>query len=157
MNQKQQRALSLFQEAITAMTQTGILRSHRYLGDIGEFLCATEFGIDLVTNLRETGHDGFLESRRVQVKYHGGKSTTVNLGKPTDYEEVFVVLGPDSVMRPTDQSAHFLVYRVSASDVSAFVSPKGKHFCTKHRLKSCPVHPIDFNGTKGEVDAPKRP
>lgn len=135
----QKQAITGFISAVEILRNSGVVRSHRYLGDIGEFLCADSFGIDLASNLRQAGYDGVIENRLVQIKYHGGKSTTVNLGDPAHYDEVFVVLGPDSVIRPDGFSEEFLVYQLSATSVREFGSENGNYFCTDGRLPFQPT------------------
>jgi len=133
-------------EAIARLRDEGIVRSHRYLGDLGEFLCADAFGIDLARNLRQVGHDGQREDLRAQIKYHGGKTTTVNLGDPDRYDEVFVVLGPDSVLRPDGHPEEFLVYLLTAAEVRAFESENGNYFCTERRLPRRPTRCMGLTG-----------
>jgi hypothetical protein len=132
------------------LRDSGIIRSHRYLGDIAEFLCADKFGVNLATNLRQLGHDGLLKTKRVQIKYHGGKSTTVDLGDPENYDEVFVVLWPDSIFRPKDKPKKFLIYRLSASQARNFESKATSYYCTANRLNGYYVDSIDFEIQEAE-------
>jgi len=147
MTPTQQKAISEFFKAILGLRQTGIIRSQRYLADLGEFLCADTFGIDLARSLREVGHDGLRGAVRVQVKYHGGKSTTANLGNPDQYDEVYLVLGPDSVLRPKGLAEDFLIYQFAATAVKKFESSKsvGNHYCTKARIPTNPVRKISLS------------
>src|SRR5258708_5341602 len=115
-------AINKFLRSGAELRQQRIVRSHRSLGDLGEFLCADAFAIDLATNLRQVGHDGLRDQLRAQIKYHGGKSTTVDLGDPAHYDEVYVVLGPDSIIRPDGYAEEFLIYQLSASEVREFAS-----------------------------------
>lgn len=118
MTQLQRDAISRFRDSIAELRQVGVIRSDRYLGDIGEFLCADRYGITLATNCREVGYDGTIGADRVQVKYHGGKSTTVSAGDPGGYQFLYVVLGPDSVLRSV-AGDNFLIYRFSAEELLA--------------------------------------
>jgi hypothetical protein len=138
MTSEHKLAIFAFIAAVAQLRNAGIVRSHRYLGDLGEFLCADAFAINLATNLRQVGHDGHIEARRVQVKYHGGKSTTVDLGNPALYDEIFVILGPESVLHRSDCPEDFLIYRLSASEILAFPSTNGNYFCARGRL---PIEP----------------
>ncbi len=139
MSQKQRTALAGFFDAVRRLKETGVIRSKRYLGDIGEFLCADRFGIQLGQNLREQGYDGHLDGARVQVKYHGGRSTTADLGDPVHYREIFLVLGPDSVLRDDKRSEEFLVYRFSAVEVKGFLTNGGRYLCSKSKIPSQPA------------------
>lgn len=136
MNNKQTSALKQFHASIEALRDAGIIRSHRYLGDIGEFLCATKYNIKLADNRRERFYDGRRESVLVQIKYHGGKSTTVNLGDPNSYGEVYLVLGPESGFRPQAEMAEFLIYRWDSAKVREIPTTSGKRNMTKERLSN---------------------
>jgi hypothetical protein len=138
----QEKAISEFRRAIEALRATGVIRSHRYLGDLGEFLCADTFGIDLERNLRAVGIDGRRNELRVQIKYHGGKNTAIDVGDPNSYDELYVVLGPGSVFRPHGYADDFLVYLISSDQVRAFESKEGKYWCTQNRLGDEPTRHI---------------
>lgn len=135
-------ALRSFTSAVKELGAAGVTRSHRYLGDIAEFLCADAFGINLAQNLREVGHDGTREQIKVQIKYNGSKKTNVDLGNPLHYEEVYIVLGPESVVRPISHSAEFLVYRFTSDEVARMRTPNGKYSCAKGQLPSAPLQVI---------------
>jgi hypothetical protein len=130
MDERQQRALIRFNNSIRELKAAGVIRSDRYLGDIAEFLCADAFGIDLATNQRQAGHDGFRQNMKVQIKYGGGKKTNMDLGDPSTYDEVYVVLGKDSVVRKHVHPADFLVYRLTADEVRNIgTTPGGSYSC----------------------------
>lgn len=107
MNSRQQLAITKFKASIKELKDSGVIRSHRYLGDLAEFPCADALKIDLATNLRQAGHDGMRAQLRAQIKYGGGAKTNVDLGSPLTYEEVYVVLGKDSVVRSHPHDADF--------------------------------------------------
>ncbi|MFH0977258.1 MAG: hypothetical protein V1874_15875 [Spirochaetota bacterium] len=130
MNKRQRCALVDFRRSIEELKATGVIRSDRYLGDIAEFLCADAYEIDLATNLRQAGHDGLRQDQRVQIKYGGGKKTNVDLGDPSTYDEVYVVLGRDSVVRKHANKADFLVYCLTAAEVRKIgTTRRGKYSC----------------------------
>ena len=82
MTEEQQEALSTFFDSVTALKTCGIIRSDKYLGDIAEFLCQEWYGIELADAGNQIGFDGVVDGLRVQVKYSGGISTTVDCGDP---------------------------------------------------------------------------
>lgn len=129
MNDRQENAIKGFAKAIEELTAAGVIRSHKYLGDIAEFLCADAFGIILSNNLRETGHDGMRENLRVQVKYGGGKKTNVSLGNPDKYDEIYIVLGRESVVRAKDHDGDFVIYRLTSEEVRQMKTQSGTHSC----------------------------
>ena len=138
MNQDQQKAIKAFASAISELNRTEVIRSHRYLGDIAEFLCADAFGIVLSENLREEGHDGMRGDVKVQVKYGGGKKTNVDLGNPNEYTEIYIVLGRESVVRTTEHAEDFVVYKLTADEVRTMRTKKGKYSCGRTPLSRKP-------------------
>ena len=136
MNKRQLEALAGFASAVQELKDAGVIRSDRYLGDIAEFLCADAYGITLVPNLRQTGHDGIRENLRVQIKFGGGEKTNMDLGDPDKYDELYVVLGKASKVRSHAHDADFLIYKMTSEEVkSRGLTKKGRysrggsHFC----------------------------
>jgi hypothetical protein len=139
MSPRQRKAISAFHTAVKELKGAGVIRSHRYLGDIAEFLCAVEVGIDLATNLRQIGHDGMRGTLRAQIKYGGGSKTNVDLGHPDTYDEVYVVLGKESVVRSGSHMADFVVYKLTSSEVHTIgPTKKGKYSCGRGSLSREP-------------------
>ena len=139
MNPRQRLAIIDFKASIKELKDSGVIRSHRYLGDLAEFICADALSIDLATNLRQTGHDGMRSNLRAQIKYGGGTKTNVDLGDPVTYEEVYVVLGKDSVVRSHPHDADFLIYKLTSEEVVAMGQTKnGKYSCGITRFRRTP-------------------
>ena len=138
MNNRQKAAIEAFATAISGLKEADVIRSHRYLGDIAEFLCADAFGIALSDNLREEGHDGMRGGVKVQVKYGGGKKTNVDLGNPDEYEEIYIVLGLESVVRTAGYDGDFVVYKLTSDEVRTMRTPKGKYSCGRGPLSRTP-------------------
>jgi len=146
MNQRQRLAITSFAASIKELKDAGVIRSHRYLGDLAEFLCADAFSIDLATNLRQAGHDGTREQLRAQIKYGGGSKTNMDLGDPSTYEEVYIVLGKESVVRSYPHDADFLIYKLTNDEVIAMgQTMKGKYSCGVTRFRRPPDHAISLS------------
>lgn len=139
MDKRQCEALTNFASAIKELKDSGVIRSHRYLGDIAEFMCADAYKIDLATNLREAGHDGVRDDLRVQIKYAGGSKTNVDFGDPSKYDEVYVVLGKESQVRGHQHVADFLIYKMTSEEVKALPkTKKGKYSRGKNHFLGAP-------------------
>ncbi|MHB1401708.1 MAG: DUF6998 domain-containing protein [Thiobacillus sp.] len=138
MNNRQKTAIENFASAITELNAAGVIRSHRYLGDIAEFLCADAFDIVLSDNLREEGHDGMRDDAKVQVKYGGGKKTNVDLGNPDEYQEIYIVLGRESVVRTKTYDEDFVVYKLTSDEVRTMCTPSGNYSCGRGPLSREP-------------------
>ena len=82
------------------------------------------------TSRREPRHDGYIEGKRVQVKFNGGTSITIDAGNPNTYDELVVILGPNSVMRAPECSESYVIYRIP----SEIVQKKPPHRDGKLRL-----------------------
>ena len=128
MDIRQRNAITAFGCAVQELKDAGVIRSHRYLGDIAEFLCADAYGIDLEKNLRTVGHDGMREELRAQIKYGGGEKTNMDFGNPGSYDEVYIVLGKESKIRDFPDDSDFLIYVMTSEEVKAIEkTPKGKY------------------------------
>lgn len=147
MNLDQKTALFAFGAAVDLLKQAKVIRSHRYLGDIAEFLCAELTGIDLSTNLRQVGHDGMRGELRAQIKYGGGKKTNMDLGNPANYDEIYVVLGKGSVLRTYPAPEEFIVYRLTSSHVTTLTPiANGRYSCGKRNFSRAPDFVITLSG-----------
>lgn len=94
MTPEQESAIARFFEAVERLEELDVIRSSRFLGDIGEFLCADTFGTVLADELRLPGYDGTHEGKRVQVKFNNSPTgNNINVGDPDKYEELVVILG----------------------------------------------------------------
>lgn len=114
---QQERAIDTFFSAVETLRQLGVIRSGKYLGDIAEFLCCNLLHMELAKSKKQTGHDGMIQGLRCQVKFSGGASTTVDLGKPDAYDRLIIVLGPDSALRPPGLSRRWIIYNVPSEVV----------------------------------------
>jgi hypothetical protein len=161
MNKRQRRAITRFASSIRELKDAGVIRSHRYLGDLAEFLCADAFSINLEDNLRQAGHDGTRGGLRVQIKYGGGTKTNVDLGDPLTYDEVYVVLGEESVIRSYSHDADFLVYKLTAEQVRGLgKTKKGKYSYGANQFRRAPDRTISLDepvtsGSAPEGEKPK--
>ena len=135
MNEEQRNALQDFYSAADRLKELNVIRSDKYLGDIAEFLCVSLLGATLAKSGRQPGYDGLIGDTKIQVKYHGGSSTTVECGDPTKYDELILVLGPESVLRVDTEDRRFLIYRVPSSEVLIFPSDRdGQRRYTKGQI-----------------------
>lgn len=145
MNERQLLAIQNFAACVSELRAAEVIRSHRYLGDIAEFLCAAVCGIDLSKNLREVGHDGLRGNVKVQIKYNGGEKRNVDLGDPSSYEEIYIVLGKASYLRTTSHKEDFLVYRLSSEEVHIMRTKSGRYSCGRGQLPKEPLHCISLS------------
>ncbi|MDR6957232.1 hypothetical protein J2W43_001208 [Pseudomonas brassicacearum] len=115
--ESQANAIGQFFASVEELKNLKIVRSDKHLGDIAEFLATAAFGMTLAESQRQEGYDGHIGSQKVQVKYSGGRSTTVDCGDPNTYDELIIILGPASVLRPLGLSDPYLYYRIPSQVV----------------------------------------
>ncbi len=142
MTDEQIKVIGEFFAAADRLKELKIIRSDRYLGDIAEFIAKTQLGMTMAASCREPGHDGHIDGKKVQVKYNGSTSITIEVGDPKTYDELIVILGPNSVMRTADMTESYVIYRIP----SVVVMEKPCHSDGKIRLAKgnlpaqCRVH-----------------
>ena len=147
MNTEIKEAIKGFHDSVEKLKLLRIVRSDKYLGDIAEYISSYFYQIELAESGRQPGHDGSDNEGRVPIKYHGSPTrTNIDLGKPDEYENLLVVLGPNSMLRNPDYSGDFLLYRISASDVKAHCNvASGTYSCGKEPFSREPDRVLDLN------------
>lgn len=141
MKSSDRKALKAFFRAVRVLLDSEVIRTHRYLGDIGEFLCTIVYSdFKRVKGKRQEGFDARWKGKRVQVKFHNSpKWTNVSLGKPSKYDYVIVVVGPHSKLHPRgDATGQFLFFRF-----------------TSQRVKNDFARETGFSCGKGSLGAPE--
>jgi hypothetical protein len=141
MTTAQSNAIREFFRAAERLKTLKVIRSDRYLGDIAEFICKDQFGLKLAASGRHPGYDGHIQGTKVQVKYAGGSSTTIDCGDPEHYDELLIVLGAHSVLRTHPKAKGFAVFRIPSAMVRTKVPHSdGRRRYTKRQLPaSCEV------------------
>jgi hypothetical protein len=146
--QDQAVAIIEFMAAAAKLRAMEVIRSDRFLGDIGEFLAASEFELQLAKSPRQEGHDTEGEADRVQIKFHNSPTrTNINLGKPTKYDRVLIVVGPDSLLHPAGSYAgKYCFYEFNAKHVQLNFSTKKAYSCGKKALLD-PIRALTLHST----------
>lgn len=139
MTPEQKRAITSFFKVAERLEDCGVIRSSRYLGDIGEFLCNSAFGTILANPLRQTGHDGMEGSSRVQIKFNNSAAgNNIDVGNPNDYDVLVVIIGSRSKLREADHRQNeFRLYRYAADVVKTWKTRSNNYYCAKEKLTSC--------------------
>ena len=147
MNDEEKQAIKSFFEAVSDLKRLGIIRSDKYLGDLAEYISAYFYNIELAESGREPGHDGQDQEGRVQVKYHGSITrTNIDLGRPDEYENLLVVLGPNSLLRSSYYEGDFLVYRLSADQVREHINHNsGTYSCGREPFSREPDRVLNLS------------
>jgi hypothetical protein len=140
-------AIKIFFEQVDKLKDLNVIRSDKYLGDIAEYITTCFYNIELAESGREPGYDGIDEDGRVQVKYHGSITrTNLSLGNPNEYENLLVVLGPNSLLRSAKYKDDFLIYRFSSNEVKVHQNSKsGSYSCGKAPFEREPDNTLNLN------------
>lgn len=143
---EQAQAITDFMSAAAKLRSLAVIRSDRFLGDIGEFLAASEFQLKLAKSSRQEGHDTEGDIDRVQIKFHNSPTrTNINLGNPDKYDRVLVVIGPDSRLHPGGPSTgQYCFYDFLASHVKTYFSTKKNYSCGKQALTQ-PIRVLELS------------
>ncbi|MBK8134168.1 MAG: hypothetical protein IPN63_07180 [Gammaproteobacteria bacterium] len=133
---EQAEAIENFMLAVSKLRELKVIKSDRFLGDLGEFLASSEFGLALAKSLRQRGHDTEGEHDRVQIKFHNSPTrTNIDFGSPEVYDRAIFVIGPDSLLHPGGTfSGSYCFYEFSASHVREKFSTGKKFSCGKQAL-----------------------
>lgn len=144
----QAAAITDFMAAAAKLRSMKVIRSDRFLGDIGEFLAASEFQLQLAKSPRQEGHDTEGETDRVQIKFHNSLTrTNINLGEPAKYDRALIVIGPDSLLHPGgDYTGKYCFYEFTASHVQQHFSTKRAYSCGKQALL-VPIRALTLHST----------
>ncbi|MGR6904587.1 hypothetical protein [Lysinibacillus sp. BSL11] len=138
-----EKELINFFKAIKMLRDSEIIRSDKYLGDIGEYICQKLYGITLNKSGREKGYDGTLGSEKYEIKFHNSLTrTNIYLGNPEIYDVLLVVLGPDSLLRPQQEKDDFLIYRTTNMYVKNHFKQKSGYCCGKSYFEKSKVDKI---------------
>lgn len=159
MTTDQESALAAFFKAVDRLEEVGVIRSSRYLGDIGEFLCADALGTVLAEQLRLPGHDGVHDNKRVQIKFNNSPTgTNINVGNPEEYDELVVVIGPRSKLRESEhQPGEFRFYRFASAEVIPWRTGEPERYnfyCAKGRIVNCTNKHVARGGVNAGITEP---
>ena len=100
----------------------------------------------LVQKKNNEGYDATDGDKKIQIKFSNSKDTkNVDLGVPSKYDELIVVLGLQSAHRNKDDLNHeYLFYRYTREDIEQHfrVDSGYKLSKTKHFKKADKVYPV---------------
>lgn len=116
---KHSKLIKEFFEVAKKMKSENIIKSSKYVGDIGEFICSNLYGIKLCVSQRHKGYDGIdHQGKRVEIKFHNGEDGTniqmdkyIGINLNDRFQTLYVVLGPESKIRPKGiEENTYLIY-----------------------------------------------
>ncbi|HWL23308.1 MAG TPA: hypothetical protein VNR38_06100 [Ureibacillus sp.] len=135
---EEKQAIDNFYDAVGQLRKLDIIRSNRYLGDLGEFIASKAFGFKLNKNKRQKGYDATKKKKKYEVKYADGTKTNISLGNPKTYDYIILVIGCKSVLFDPSLKGSYAVYELPSSITIKYPNPKGGYSFGKnvlHNLK----------------------
>ena len=119
MDEKVKSALRDFFAAQGKLHELGVIGSKHYIDDIAVYLCSRIYGMEPVgKGEKGLGYEGLIGTSRVAVRLTNCPTgTPVRIAAPVAFDELIVVLGPNSWMRPEGIDAEFITYRLGKEEV----------------------------------------
>jgi hypothetical protein len=119
MDEKVKSALRDFFAAQGKLHEFGVIGSKHYIDDIAVYLCSIIYGLDPVGKKgKDPGYEGLIGASRVAVRLTNCPTgTPVRIAAPVAFDELIIVLGPNSWMRPEGIDAEFICYRLGKDEV----------------------------------------
>ncbi|TMN21898.1 DUF6998 domain-containing protein [Lentibacillus cibarius] len=128
-------AIISFFKSVKELREKGVVRSDKYLGDIGEYICQQKYGIELCQSGRQKGYDGIKGGKKYQIKFHNSaKRTNEYFGDPDEYDLVLLVVGPSSLLRNDQHYNKFHIYEINSEYVKENFRQKSGYCCGKEKL-----------------------
>jgi hypothetical protein len=111
----------------------GVIHSRDYIGDIARYLCTIVYGFEPKRSRQPAGYDGTIDTAKTRVQVNNCPTgTKVMLSEPLEFEQLVVVLGPNSTLRPGGLEETFIFYRFSRKEViERFRTPAGRYVAGK--------------------------
>lgn len=117
MNQDTKKALKDFFSGQKKLNQLGIIRSKNYLDDVGKYLCKVMYNLELTKSRRQASYDGMIGTSKIQIKINNCPTgTPVRLVEPIKFDELIVVLAPNSFLRPENIQHDFIFYKFTREE-----------------------------------------
>jgi hypothetical protein len=133
MDQEVKRALRGFLAAQVQLAQLGVIHSRDYIGDIAKHLCTVAYGFEPRRSRQPAGYDGTIGAIKTRVQVNNCPTgTKVMLAGPLEFEQLVVILGPNSTLRPDGLEDTFVLYRFTRQEViEQFKTPGGRYIAGK--------------------------
>lgn len=134
------KAIHNFFKAVEKLQELGIVRSSKYLGDIGEFLASRSFSLKLTESQRQKHIDAQKKGKKYQIKFHNAQvGTNINIGDPTKYDFLIIVIGPKSKIREDDHNeSEFRIYLFKKKEIMKWSNKSNKGiYVAKTKLENC--------------------
>jgi hypothetical protein len=119
MDENVRSALKSFFTAQGKLHELGVIGSKHYIDDIAVYLGSEVYGMEPVEKGQKSlGYEGLIGDSKVAVRLTNCPTgTPIRVPAPVAFDELIVVLGPNSWMRPEGIDGEFICYRLGKDDV----------------------------------------
>lgn len=136
-DQTTKEALRSFFSDLDRLARLGIILSNRYTDDISAYLCGVFYDFRPVKSGRESGHDGVIGTSRVKIIFNNcPRGTAVRFDGPIDFDELIVILGPNSLWKPDAFTDDFVIFRFSKKEFLRFFRIQDETYSARGRAFS---------------------
>lgn len=122
LNSDDKKIIKQFFEITEKLHEKGIVRTTRYVGDIGEHIIENYYGIILNKNKREIGYDGKNPNKKkVQIKINNSpRRTNVDIGDSEKYHILYLILTKRSYLFDGSKykNAHYIIYSFNSKELA---------------------------------------
>lgn len=137
--EKLKSLINTFLTITAELRKEGLFRSDKYLGDIGESICAHLYDLTLCESGREEGHDAIKNGEKYQIKFQNSETkTNFNFGNPDKYDFVLLVVGPACKLKKHTANKEFAIYKFSSEHVRNNFKRSTGYMCGKDFLPNTP-------------------
>jgi hypothetical protein len=133
MDEETKHALRGFLSTQAKLAQLGVIHSRDYIGDIARYVCAIVYDFEPKRSRHPAGYDGTIGTVRTRVQINNCPTgTKVMLAEPLEFEQLVVMLGPNSTLRPDGLEETFVLYKYTKKQViERFKTPGGRYIAGK--------------------------
>lgn len=141
MDERVKAALKSFFTAQGKLHEFGVIGSKHHIDDIAVYLGSDVYGMEPVgKGQKGLGYEGLIGDSKIAVRLTNCPTgTPIRIPAPVTFDELIVVLGPKSWMRPEGIDADFICYRLGKDEVlDRFKESNGMYLGDAGAL---PAHP----------------
>ncbi len=111
-------AMKQFFAAQKHLDELGVLHSEHYLEDVGRYLCQLAYGLEPGPDADRGVLDGRIGPSRVVIRItNSPRRQPMELREPLEFDELIVILGPNSGLRPPGVASDFIFYRFTPDEI----------------------------------------
>jgi hypothetical protein len=149
MNQAKKDSIRIFFETVQNLKDEKIIRSSKYSGDIGEYICQELYGLNLSVNQREVGYDALdSNNTKYQIKVNNSvQKTNQDIGNISSYDRLLLLVTNESRMFDKRyENAFMLIYNIPVHELSGnYIAKSALRFIRPDKFLDRELNIIDLH------------